>query len=255
MKWHCWSGAENSFLISDEWNDQWSLSKDLRPEFATKQCSQFINAQVDGLIYLKKIFGYDFEWEFYNSDGSFAEMCGNAARCVTGYYRDRIDQSKKELKFISLAGEIQTELVEKNLVQVLMPAIQVLDSKPGNYFLVNTGVPHVVIEGPPKIETAAKWRNFGGNRGANVTFVEEVNNSAIRAVTFERGVEGFTKACGTGAVACAAYFNQRNYSKKRQIQMPGGILTVENAIDKMRPTLTGDARFHYALEIETKEKR
>jgi diaminopimelate epimerase len=163
-------------------------------------------------------------------------MCGNAARCVALIYQKLAEGHPSRCRFLSLSGPIETQILSAHQVRVVMPTLaQEKDliiknshgvSVPG--FYVNTGVPHFVLEQIPDFELAKELRSHEsfGPKGTNVTFVEV--GSPRKAVTFERGVEDFTQACGTGAVAAARYIYKKAPQQKTvQVQMPGGILSVE----------------------------
>ena len=94
-----------------------------------------------------------------------------------------------------------------------------------------------------------------GAAGANVTFFapEPGHEEKIRAVTFERGVEDFTLACGTGAVAAALVWSTQSGKKDIEVKMPGGAMTVQFLENDPRPLMTGEAvfvgEFQYNLEV------
>jgi diaminopimelate epimerase len=265
------SGAGNTFYILDEREKTIEIAD--RPAFVRKLCQETVGVATDGVVFLKPSAGLDFAWEFYNSDGSVAEMCGNAARCASLYVFQKA-QDKKEVRFLTLAGQIQAERLGpvQSIVQirVQLPESKIVSAdqsvrwstKQGvRGFFVNTGVPHFVIEGHPDEALAQKIRNAKEFEpaGTNVTFVQrtwvdEAKQSGevedpyfAQAVTFERGVEGFTLACGTGAVAAAAFLKYEIESQKLplessfDIEMPGGLLTV--AWNGNQPSLEGPTEF------------
>lgn len=185
----------------------------------------------------------DFEWDFYNRDGSKAEMCGNAARAVAYFLlhsrknskRDPIkNQGPKLCRFKTQVGWVQGKICGSGgLVEVrfpLKPKLRELKDvlSPGGASIwgVDAGVPHFVVSDFVNKSFAKKLRRkkYLNANGANVTFVH-MRRKVLNAVTFERGVENFTASCGTGAIAAAAYFGAgRNWIR---IQMPGGILEVK----------------------------
>lgn len=219
------SGAENSFFITE----------DPQPAgFSPKDIAKKVEGS-DGFIFLTSQGTQDYHWDFYNSDGSIAEMCGNAARCVLSYlnYKKGLSQVNIETLagFVSVSS-MSTEddyRVQINNVRVLEKSKSVLGEKG---FWVNTGVPHFVIEKPLAQARRLSSRKIRahkalGARGANVTYVEALSENFILAVSYERGVEDFTPACGTGALAAAAYFYEKRPDEKEFfIAMPGGILCV-----------------------------
>ena len=248
MKWQCWSGAQNTFFISDEWTESWSNTGRSPAEIAKKMCQSLPNFAVDGVIFLRKHNSLDFEWEFYNSDGSSAEMCGNAARCVAGYYSAVISK-KDRIEFKSLAGNIVTSDLGHQEYRVQMTPIMKIENESAHK-IYNTGVPHLVVDSNPDGLLAKSLRFTGGGAGVNVTFVKPLTESRCEGVTFERGVENFTKACGTGAVACAMYMHEKFGVSQAEVIMPGGRLVVENIGIGLRPYLSGEAHRIFDVEFE-----
>lgn len=253
------NGAGNSFLILNNLSGKLVANKEERQNFAKKVCSTLSGLSADGFIILDPTAsGLDFQWDFYNSDGSFAEMCGNAARCVTRYYFEKVGE-KETVRFQTAAGEIQGRRRGQSEIEVTMPKLAVpgqfielsFSRTQGEFYFVNTGVPHLVVEGEPVADAALVLRKAPqlAPAGANVTFFEEENPGTVTAVTFERGVDDFTLACGTGAVAAAAFAREKNpFLKRFQIEMPGGTLTVE-WISADQATLSGPAQFDFDISL------
>ncbi len=254
---HLISGAGNTFHIISEDSDSesakltsaWSQSQ--KKQFTQKACN--LNA-ADGLIFLKN--GLTVTWDFYNNDGSDAEMCGNATRCV-GLYLSQICQDKSTLwNLKTTAGLIRIEKVNPELFKVVMTAIQIFNSELG--FYCDTGVPHLVQQlkdlntFAEHKEEARILRNHSEfqPRGTNVTYVELLQDEhKVKAVSYERGVEDFTKACGTGAMAAAAYNLMKRGSVETQVEMPGGTLMM-NLADLKQPIMIGPAKLVGKYEYE-----
>lgn len=165
---------------------------------------------VDGLIVLVPHFIYDFEWLFYNNDGSEASMCGNGTRAVAHYaYDNKI--ASNFMKFLTKAGEISCT-VNDNIVETTMTkAIEM--KKPFEEFgltwwKVDTGVPHLVtlIDDLDKfnLDICSKMRY---KYDANVNFAQ-LKDGKLYVRTYERGVENETQACGTGMVASFLRMNK-----------------------------------------------
>lgn len=237
------SGAGNTFIIFDLIKNKLFVSN--RSEMAKKICSSITGVGADGFVFIEKLKDFDFEWDFYNNDGSKAEACGNASRCVVKYFSDQYQ--KTQIRFKTAAGVIQGE-ISNSVVSVQMPQIQF--SKKENEIIINSGVPHLMIE-THEIENLNNLKKSAlqnrypqslNDKGANVTFVQ-IFEDQIKSVTFERGVEDFTQACGTGAVAAAAYvYNIQNKSKSNyDVQVPGGWLNID--FTKNQPILSGPAEY------------
>ena len=253
------SGAGNTFLF---WDARFQkVPKEARSGIARFLCDSFTGFYTDGLVFIdhhSELMG-DFQWDFYNSDGSHAEMCGNAARCAALYFNQK-SGGPAEVSFLTPAGLIKARILEPQLVEVLMPELQEdgkfvsihFQKKPSEFFFVNTGVPHLVVEEEPNEELAQILRRAPelGEAGANVTFFTEVTPGEVEAITYERGVENFTLACGTGAVAAAAFSKMKNpLLRKHQVEMPGGRLNVE-WVSNRQALLTGPAQFEFDLFFE-----
>jgi diaminopimelate epimerase len=88
------SGTGNDFIIIDH-RDPFIAEND-QPEFARTVCRRKFSVGADGLILIEKSDSADFSWQFYNGDGSRAEMCGNGARCAVrfAYGKDPFDSSR-----------------------------------------------------------------------------------------------------------------------------------------------------------------
>src|SRR5688500_6834874 len=104
------SATGNDFLLVDLmkpahknlWKKEWS--KKPRANWVKEWCHRQEGLGADGMVFLEKDKDLDFAWDFYNSDGSRAEMCGNAARAVSLYASQALKKSK--LKFRSAIGEV-----------------------------------------------------------------------------------------------------------------------------------------------------
>ncbi len=170
-------------------------------KLAIKLCKE---ENVDGLIVLVPHMVYDFEWLFYNNDGSTASMCGNGTRAVAHYaFTNKI--ASNYMKFLTGAGEISCR-VDGDIVETTMTEPKEL-KKPFTqdgfeWWHVDTGVPHLVaiVDNLNKfdLDLCSKYRN---EYNANVNFCK-VEDEKLLVRTFERGVENETLACGTGMTAC-----------------------------------------------------
>lgn len=213
-----------------------ALETTKRSAWIRQVCSVRDGFGVDGILFLEKPSPGHVAWDFYNSDGSMAEMCGNAARCV-GEVVGLKPREKVLLETVS--GEIEIKRDENGALHVGMRPIQILneslavevDGKVWQGPLLDTGVPHFVVpwmaDAPSaQVSTVLRSHPLVGPRGANITWLKKETDLKLTAVTFERGVEDFTPACGTGAVA-AAWTAGRGAKQLFEIAMPGGILRVD----------------------------
>lgn len=252
LKTHLISGAGNTFHIC---YGEPPSSDELRRRISMEVCGK---QPADGFIFLYSAPG-GYGWKFYNNDGSKAEMCGNATRCV-GYFANNILHSRdKSWNLATAAGKVTIQTVSRGLYRVVMTPIRLLESPHG--FFTDTGVPHLVLQaqncapGNEARSRAALIRNhqdFKPN-GTNVTYVTfDEAASKVKAISFERGVEDFTLACGTGAAAAAAYNLKFRGALQTEVEMPGGTLIMD-LTDLQRPVMTGPAELlgSYEYEIST----
>jgi diaminopimelate epimerase len=188
----------NDFLISHR------FKRDDFSEIAKIVCNRQSGIGADGLIILIPHKDYDFEWLFYNSDGSEAEMCGNGSR-ATAHYAFSNGLAPSEMSFLTGAGEIGCK-VENYLVTTDLTPPKILNRNIEEFgkkwWLINTGVPHLVSLREEisnfSIEEARELR-YKYNANVNIAKVED---GKLFVRTYERGVENETLACGTGMAAC-----------------------------------------------------
>ena len=182
---------------------------------------------------------------FYNKDGSLASMCGNAACCLSFYIEELSLGLKKfffeqqEIPIAQKGGIVITKSIKNplNFSETLLSF-----SEPLAFSFIDTGVPHGVVEcsqldfTDPKslLKTIAlklRTKNINSYReGMNVSFYQVLSKNKLKAITFERGVEDWTLACGTGALAVSlVYLSKQKKSQQEnlRIEMPGGSLKVE----------------------------
>lgn len=239
---HLISGAGNTFHIVDE-NVGLDWSAKQKKDFAKHVCDLF---PADGFIFLRKM--PKLSWDFYNNDGSDAEMCGNATRCVGLYLSEIQHDSNKQWFLETIAGPIHIEKVQTGEYKVTMTSIKEFKSSKG--YFCDTGVPHLVREISdfnqyPQLKKEAQALRFDSEfkpRGTNVTYVQFLKDkNKVKAVSFERGVENFTDACGTGAMAAAAFNYRTRGVKETWVEMPGGTLKMSLA-DLQQPVMIGPAK-------------
>ncbi len=214
------SGSGNDFIIID--NRDLSLNVGDLSSFARRICQRKISAGADGLVLIEPSARVDFKWRFYNSDGSPAQMCGNAARCVALLAHFKGIAGRK-MFFETMAGIIHAE-IENDVPKVKLtdPSVVSVDQKivvDGREFaldVVDTGVPHAVnfaddLELFDVFNWGRKIRHHERfqPKGTNVNFVAVIDRRTLKVRTYERGVEDETLACGTGAVAAVLAAAQR----------------------------------------------
>ncbi len=260
------NGAGNDFILLDNRAGQISIA----PAQIARLCDRHWGIGADGLIALIPCNSgkADWAWQFYNSDGSTGEMCGNGARCFARFVQ-RVVGVKDRLTFETEAGVITADFLgERVTVNLTGPRDLLLNQEvplstgPAILHSLNTGVPHAVLyvsdadkamvsQLGPEIRRHPRF----GPRGTNVNFVQVLGPNAIRVRTFERGVEGETLACGTGVTASALVSARvHNLSSPVQVRVQGGD-TLEvafrdtgEAFDEVR--LNGPADFVFTGGVE-----
>lgn len=270
------SGAGNTFVMVDAtktstWAEIESQLGLKRRPFVKMVCDRILGVFADGVLFLEDgENGADYKWDFYNADGSQADMCGNAARCAALFANQYLNSTVSgTYKFNTGAGLVSAQVLGDDRVRVLMPIVKdyqeskilVIDEKPHVFSYLNSGVPHLVKQ-IDHYQQASELKEFARKarhhqellpEGANVTFYAKEKEGSIKAVTFERGVEDYTQACGTGAVAAAYVEFKKNQTKNTDVHMPGGTLTIQILDSSPNPLMTGEAvfvmEFQYFYEV------
>ncbi|MCH2533866.1 MAG: diaminopimelate epimerase [Bdellovibrionales bacterium] len=261
------TGTGNDFLIWPEADfkpeDYFNVFKvSNRSELTQILCDRHFGIGADGLVILSLKSPSVLEWDFYNADGSSAEMCGNASRCAARYAFEKQLISQESFEILTGAGSIFAEVIQNSvrvkmtkidnaqLGQTLKMAHQKID-----FDFVNSGVPHVVICKQDYIlndilKTLCKEiqdNPLFAPDATNVTLYKPLSDGHIESVSFERGVEDFTLACGTGAVAAAFSYRKKNPQfDSVKVKVPGGQLLIEFKQDEVY--MTGPAE--YIADIE-----
>ena len=212
-------GAANDFVVVDH-RAPFLPADDARlTPLLRRLCDRRRGIGADGVLLLERSPGADFAMRYFNADGRPAEFCGNGARCLArlaldlglgsggevrfqtavGLQRARRDGGAIELRFgiVDAAGPVETLAASGR-------------SFSGRRALA--GVPHFVVpvervEEVPVREWGGALRRHPafGNGGTNVDFVARLAPGRVAMRTYERGVEGETLACGSGAMASALW--------------------------------------------------
>lgn len=209
------NGAGNDFILIDNRAGSVHLST----AQIVRLCSRQRGVGADGLLLLIPCNSgkADWAWQFYNSDGSTADMCGNGARCFARFIQ-KLTGVKDFVSFETGAGVIRAQYHADRVTVNLTPAHglkigEAVPLKQGGLLSVhsvNTGVPHAVVfvadadkAMVQDLGAELRYHPHFAPKGTNVNFVELKGGAAIRVRTYERGVEGETLACGTGVSASA----------------------------------------------------
>lgn len=251
-----YQGTGNDFILVDDRNNHFPLNS----EYIAHLCTPKWGIGADGLILLQNSQKNDFRMRIFNSDGKEAESCGNGLLCLMKFIADLnlpkklyiIELMKREAKIEITDGRPSVYLGNPRDLQT---ALQLSPLETGHF--VNTGVPHAVIftQDVQKIDLATKgkefrWHPFFGPKGTNVNFAEITGEGQIKVRTFERGVEGETLACGTGAAAVAILSHAVHGLKSPvSLQFPGGEVKVSFNKDFEDLKLIGSATFVFSGTI------
>lgn len=227
-------------------------------------CDRNFAIGADGIIImdLSSTGETDFVWDYYNSDGSGAEMCGNGMRCFAKYVFERGFTDEISFSVLTKAGIIKPTLEKDGTVTVNMGTPKVLDQKKAtltintksfDYTYVETGNPHCVIFMDAEVSDSdffmfgpliEKHKDFP--KGVNVEFAFVLNKKEIKCRVWERGA-GATLACGTGACATLIAASVNNLSDTNAtIYLPGGALKISWDKTNNIVYLNGPACFVYA---------
>ena len=241
------NGAGNDFMVIDARGQQLDFSA-----LALELCKL---SGADGFMAVDNSERADFKLHFYNADGSRGEMCGNGARCICRYAYD-----------LGIAGEAMTVETDAGLVpgwrlsesqyKVKLNNPSVLDlSRKGPIAyaeLGDPGVPHAVAEYAGDLwgDKEDIWDHMMQLRhdpafpkGANVNFYQVLGEAEVRVLTFERGVEDYTLACGTGTGSVACVLHKKGL-------LPGGVLTAHNPGGTLKVTITGNGDAITGIDLE-----
>lgn len=249
-------GAGNSFVLIENRNGE---LRGVNPgELAVLLCSGKAGFKADGMIVItpaEKL--ADFGMLFYNADGSLGEMCGNGARCLARYGVEHgLAEDPENIRIAATAGLVRAKRITQELYEVQLNDPSVIDlHRTVTVFgkdydcsyveLGNPGIPHAVVEmeeaelkDPDRIRETGRALRYSSAfpKGANVTFACATGSHTVRAITYERGVEDFTLACGTGCGATAITLLLRGIilGNPVEIEMPGGHLSVNVRIEERK---------------------
>lgn len=276
MRFTKMNGAGNDFIILN--NIVECIDHHLFPLIAKTLCHRRLSIGADGLMVVERPSqGGDFRMLFYNADGSEGEMCGNGARCICRYGREA-----------GLAGDGQTVETPSGIVtgrridqrnyriRLTDPSVLHLDcpveacGKLWNCSYVELGtpgLPHAVVPFPGlaqksmeeirELGRALRWAP-AFPKGANVNFCDIIGPDRVVELTYERGVEDFTYACGTGTGSTVLVLTLTGQvsGENVDVSVPGGKLhvTVDRDGDAVKALwLTGPTNFVCEGEVRDED--
>ena len=241
------NGAGNDFMVIDARGQELNFSA-----LALDLCKR---TGADGFMAVDDSDIADFRLHFYNADGSRGEMCGNGARCICRFAYD-MGIAGENMTVQTDAGIVSGQRLDQNRYRIQLNNPGALDlNRKGDIAYVelgNPGVPHAVLEIPGlrwedrealREQSKALRYDPAFPKGANVNMFTWLDDSAIRILTYERGVEDYTLACGTGSASTVVVLWCKGL-------VPNGYLTVENPGGTLAVTIQGENGVVSRLTLE-----
>lgn len=231
-------------------------------------CSRTAGVGADGVVFIEPDGAAAFRIRYFNRDGTRGELCGNASLCTTRLGVQLGLGVPDGFAFATDAGLISARLVHGTPEIELQPYRDLQPDSPierepdeERIGFVNTGVPHLVVlvRDAERIDLPRRGAAIRSHpqtmpAGANVNFVSACPDGTWRMRTFERGVEGETQACGTGAVAVAVLLAAWGLTHGAETPVrtsSGRMLTVTIPTDQPggRIALRGEGRLVFTGEV------
>lgn len=261
---HFWkmTGAGNDFIVLPAAPE--AVTNDVAA-FVRRVCRRGLDVGADGVLFVTRDedsgvtpgVSPGVSLLHYNADGGRSDFCGNGTRCAARFAVAR-GMSQSPLKLRTDAGELTAEVdATRDWARIEAPkpgaarAVRCeVDGRAYEGWLLTAGVPHfvVMVDDPSAIDVArlgAALRRHPslGPEGANIDFLGPLVDGRRAMRTFERGVEGETLACGSGALAAAVVVGKDGAGPALVIKPTSGVeLTVEFDAAHARMRLGGEAR-------------
>ncbi len=245
-------GTGNDFVIIEDLENKLAGRES---ELAKKVCHRRFGVGADGILLVRKSNIANIRMVIVNSDGSFAEMCGNGIRCFAKYVFEKklVDNGIIDIEtddgvkkaFLDFDGEtvegVKINMGRYSLEPSKVPAEtqeEIMDKqievKTGNKYKITSmlmGVPHTMVFGNLDDFDIEEGKYIENHKlfpkNTNVNFCEIIDRNNIRVKTWERGA-GPTMACGTGSCAAAVAAKLlKNADNKIFVHVPGGKLLIE----------------------------
>ena len=256
-------GNGNDFILIDEWEGV-RIPDEMKGEFAAAYCDRRMGVGGDGILFLGRTRENLPAMRLFQPDQSEAEMCGNGIRCLLRYAFDKgyitgtctVHTLAGEINAVSGYDEDGDFFAEVTMTEPRFDAPSIPATGSGDFhefingyevYAANTGEPHAVVFVTDldsldicRIAPAIRSSRFFPS-GANVNFAEIGGRDTIRIRTFERGVEGETLSCGTGATATAAIAHH--------LGKTGPVVEVETVGGPLTITLTSGAMMKGPAEV------
>jgi diaminopimelate epimerase len=257
-------GAANDFVVIDH---REPFLEGPSGDLVQRLCDRRRGIGADGVLLLERDGELDFQMRYFNSDGRPADYCGNGARCVARLALESGLGGGGEVRFRTAAGVQRARWspdrrnIELAFGNIARPDASLRVEAAGRAFegrLVTAGVPHFVVpvervEWVPVKEWGAALRHHPRFEpaGANVDFVARLGPSRVAMRTYERGVEGETLACGSGALSAAVWCVTEGDPSPVSVMTAGGdelVVGLDPETHGWQSTLTGPAEVAYRGE-------
>ncbi len=274
MRFAKYQGIGNDFVMLADPGGDLALT----PELVRKLCDRRFGIGADGVVRVAPGSpGSDFFMDYFNSDGSVGEMCGNGIRCLAVFAlaeglassTDLSIDTRAGVRLVTVDGERVTvdmgaPIFEPSRVPVSWSGPHALqakveaDGRVVEVACLSMGNPHAVLFADHDVERVVELgpvieRHEMFPRGVNVSFIEVVSPERLEAVVWERGA-GRTLACGTAACAAAVAARLLAGAEPRvTVGLPGGELEIEwqGSLEVAAPVLmTGPAAKSFEGEVD-----
>ena len=226
LTFYKYQGTGNDFVMID---NRSSFFKKEDTNLISRICDRHFGIGADGVILIENDENFDFKMIYFNADGS-QTFCGNGARCAVAFAK-QLGIIKQKTTFLAVDGEHFAE-INNGIVSLQMIDVDEIKVNEDSVFAF-TGTQHHVelvneLNDYPVFNNGKKIRNSYDYPGANVNFVQQLNNNTFRVRTYEKGVEDETLACGTGVTAAAIAMHKTKKTNSNLISLPveGGNLEV-----------------------------
>lgn len=263
QEFYKYHGAGNDFIMIDNRQGIFNVQD---TEKIKLLCDRHFGIGADGLILLESSDKADCFMNYYNADGTVAEMCGNGIRCTAKFFLELTKSKVRELAIDTRAG-VKKIICNKDgsfSVNMGAPVFSSTDFPEKSlklenieFHFISMGNPHAIgmvknlseiniSQIGPKIENNSHFPNK-----INAEFVEKISDNHFKVKVWERGC-GATLACGTGA--CAVYAVLKNQELKNKnmgeitLEFPGGNLYLSEN-EKGEIILRGPAVFVFKGEM------
>lgn len=227
-----YQGTGNDFVMLDNMDGKYNAMTITQIQAV---CDRKKGIGADGLIKISNHLDYDFEVEYYNSDGS-QSFCGNGARCSVAFAKELGVITDKAV-FMAIDGVHKAALTGEDISIEMLPVQSV--NRDGEDYILDTGSPHYIrlTEADLDIVSLGKQIRYSATyaeKGINVNSLKTLTEGVIGVATYERGVEDETLSCGTGVTACALVYYRLHPEQQGAVQVitKGGKLSVSAERDQ-----------------------